>query len=137
MAHAAQRGIAEVREFRKAHGDAYYFNWKLHIPEEFQHPFVPDHQAMRTLQLHAGQVPHLLAADLRRAFSGVVAGNVKLQGIQAIEKHGLFEIHGEAAIMEQLDQLLSAFAEQGRMKLLGMVYRPCYRVVRSFSSEIN
>lgn len=130
VARAAQEGIARVREFRKTHGDAYYFNWKLHIDHEFQRPFVPTHETMRSLSLHRQQPPHLLAASLRRAFSGVVAGNVKLQGIQAIEKHGLFEIHGEADIMEQMDQLLSAFVEQGRMKLPGMVYQPCYRIVR-------
>jgi hypothetical protein len=76
------------------------------------------------------QPEHLLAAHLRRAFSGVVAGNVKLQGIQAIEKHGLFEIQGDARLMAQLDELLSAFVDQGRMKLPGSVYKPCYRIIR-------
>ena len=79
---------------------------------------------------HKQQEPHALAANLRRAFSGVVAGNVKLQGIAAIEKHGLFEIHGQPAMMESMDSLLSAFVEQNRMKLPGMRYQPCYRIIK-------
>ncbi len=130
VAKAAQAGIARVREYRKAHGDAYYFNWKLHIDHAFQQPFIPSHASMRSLSLHKQQPEHHLAANLRRAFSGVVAGNVKLQGIQAIEKHGLFEIQGDSALMAQLDELLSAFVDQGRMKLPGSVYKPCYRIIR-------
>ena len=73
---------------------------------------------------------HALAAKLRRAFSGIVAGNVKEEGIQAIEQHGPFEIHGEPEIMAALDRLLAAFVAQQRMKLPGSSgYQPCYRVV--------
>ncbi len=129
VARAAVGGIATVREFRKAHSDAYYFNWKLRIDPAFQKPFTPTHEAMRSLSLHPQQPAHALAAHLRRVFSGVVAGNVKLQGIQAIEKHGPFEVHGDPAIMRQLDRLLNSFVEQGRMKLAGAGYQPCYRIV--------
>ena len=55
---------------------------------------------------------------------------MKLQGIREIEQHGLFELHGEPEIMEQMDRLLSSFVEQGRMKLPGSRYQPCYRIVR-------
>ena len=65
---------------------------------------------------------------LRRAFSGIVAGNVKDAGIRAIEKHGKFEIQGDAAIMQRMDALLTAFVDQQRMKLTGK-YEPCYRIV--------
>ena len=130
VARAAQTGIAQVRDYRKAQGDAYYFNWKLHIDPAFQQPFIPLHESMRALSLHMQQPAHQLAANLRRAFSGVVAGNVKLQGIQAIEQHGLFEIQGDSRLMTELDGLLSAFVDQGRMKLPGSVYRPCYRIIR-------
>jgi hypothetical protein len=71
---------------------------------------------------------HELAADLRRAFSGIVAGNVKEPGIAAIERHGPFVLAGEAAVMRPLDELLGAFVRQGRMKLPGSEYRPCYRL---------
>jgi hypothetical protein len=66
-----------VREYRKLRSDAYYFNWGLKIDHEFQRPFAPTHENMRKLSLHKHQPVHLLAANLRRAFSGVVAGNVK------------------------------------------------------------
>ena len=85
---------------------------------------------MRSLSLHKNQAPHQLAAHLRRAFSGVVAGNVKVQGIAAIEQHGLFEIHGQTDVMEPMDDLLAAFVAQHRMKLPGMHYQPCYRIIK-------
>ena len=72
--------------------------------------------------------PHRLAAELRRAFSGIVAGNVKENGIRLIEQHGPFEIHGDRELLGPLDALLSSFARQRRMKIAGD-YRPCYRVV--------
>jgi predicted Rossmann-fold nucleotide-binding protein len=122
--------IKEVREFRKARSDAYYFNWLLKIDEEFQRPFKPTHENMRSLSLHKNQETHLLAANLRRAFSGVVAGNVKDEGIRAIEQFGHFEIHGDADIMGPMDALLSSFVAQSRMKLPGKAYVPCYRVIQ-------
>ncbi|MEX5441740.1 pyrimidine/purine nucleotide monophosphate nucleosidase domain-containing protein, partial [Acinetobacter indicus] len=96
----------------------------------FQHPFEPTHAAMAGLQLTREQPLHELAANLRRAFSGIVAGNVKENGIRLIEEHGPYEIRGEASIMRPLDRLLQAFVEQHRMKLPGgSAYEPCYRVV--------
>jgi pyrimidine/purine-5'-nucleotide nucleosidase len=73
--------------------------------------------------------PHVLVANLRRAFSGIVAGNVKEHGLAAIERHGPFEISGDPHLMRLLDELLGAFVSQGRMKLPGSVYQPCYRIV--------
>ncbi len=130
VAQEVQAGIKEVREFRKAKGDAYYFNWLLKIDAEFQKPFEPTHENMRNLALHKKQDTHLLAANLRRAFSGVVAGNVKNQGIRAIEKHGHFEIRGDSEIMASMDTLLASFVAQNRMKLPGKAYTPCYRVIK-------
>jgi len=123
-------GIKQVREYRKSRSDAYYFNWLLKIDEEFQRPFKPTHENMRNLKLHKNQETHLLAANLRRAFSGVVAGNVKDEGIRAIEKFGHFEIYGDPAIMGPMDALLSSFVAQSRMKLPGKAYVPCYRVIQ-------
>ena len=120
-------GIKKVREHRIAHKDSFYFNWAMTVPVEFQQPFVPSHEAMAALDLHHGRKPHALAADLRRAFSGIVAGNVKEEGMRRIEEHGPFEIHGDADMMQALDGLLRAFVEQRRMKIAGE-YRPCYRV---------
>jgi hypothetical protein len=100
----------------------------LQLPTEFQHPFVPTHAAMAALNLHRNQAPHELAANLRRAFSGIVAGNVKEEGMRRIEAEGPFEIHGDADIMQALDALLRAFVAQNRMKMSGD-YQPCYRVL--------
>jgi hypothetical protein len=58
----------------------------------------------------------------------VVAGNVKDEGIRAIERHGHFELNGDAALMDTMDALLTAFVEQHRMKLPGKAYVPCYRI---------
>lgn len=130
VARTMQDSVAEVRAFRKNKGDAYYYNWTLKIDHAFQQPFAPTHENMRNLSLHKNQERHLLAANLRRAFSGVVAGNVKESGIRAIEKYGHFEISGDLEIMEPMDALLAAFVLQGRMKLPGTAYTPCYRIIK-------
>ena len=130
VAQAMHTGIRQVREYRKSRSDAYYFNWGLKIDPEFQRPFKPTHENMRALSLHKNQETHLLAAQLRRAFSGIVAGNVKEEGIREIEQHGKYEIHGESEMMAHLDAWLQSFVEQSRMKWPGKVYVPCYRVVR-------
>lgn len=123
-------GIREVERFRRERNDAFHFNWLLKIDESFQHPFEPTHVAMASLNLTREQPLHHLAANLRRAFSGIVAGNVKENGIRLIEEHGPYEIRGEATIMRPLDRLLQAFVEQHRMKLPGgSAYEPCYRVI--------
>jgi len=130
VAREMLQGFTKVRDFRKQKGDAYYFNWSLKIDNEFQKPFMPTHENMKGLVLQKDQPVHKLAANLRRVFSGVVAGNVKDEGIRAIEKHGLFEIKGDLDIMEPMDKLLSAFVDQHRMKLPGSKYEPCYKVVK-------
>ena len=121
-------GIRRVREYRLTQKDSFYFNWSLDVPLEFQQPFQPTHEAMAALDLHHGRKPHELAADLRRAFSGIVAGNVKEDGMRRIEEHGPFQIHGDTDMMESLDALLRAFVEQRRMKISGD-YKPCYEVI--------
>jgi len=121
-------GIRKVRDYRIAHKDSFYFNWALDIPFDFQQPFVPTHEAMATLDLHQGRKAHALAADLRRAFSGIVAGNVKEEGLRRVEQFGPYRIHGDAAMMQALDALLRAFVQQRRMKIAGE-YRPCYEIV--------
>lgn len=123
------KGMKRVRKFRKARNDAYYFNWLLKVDHEFQVPFEPNHTNMRGLQIHRDQPAYMLAANLRRAFSGLVAGNVKEEGILAVEQHGLFEISGEPQLMAEIDALLLSFAEQHRMKLPGTKYNPCYKII--------
>jgi predicted Rossmann-fold nucleotide-binding protein len=130
VARQMTEGLKDVRLFRRERNDAFHFNWLLKIEESFQRPFDPTHENMAALQLRRDLPPHELAANLRRAFSGIVAGNVKDKGIRLIEEHGPYEIHGDPAVMQPLDELLKAFVAQHRMKLPGgAAYEPCYRVV--------
>lgn len=132
VARAMHDGIEKVKQFRIEANDAFYYNWLLTIDPEFQNPFEPTHEAMAGLSLSKDLPIHQLAANLRRAFSGIVAGNVKPSGVAAVREHGPFEIHGQSDLMEALDQLLAAFVRDHRMKLPGGVaYTPCYRVVSS------
>jgi hypothetical protein len=130
VAQQALAGISEVRAYRKTVSDAYYFNWSLKVPSEFQKPFHPTHANMKQLALHSDQEDYLLAANLRRAFSGIVAGNVKEAGIHAIEQFGHFELSGEPNLMASVDALLASFVQQKRMKLPGKLYVPCYRIIK-------
>jgi len=129
VAHRMKEGIAQVRQYRKGIGDAYYFNWSLAIDTAFQQPFAPTHENVRNLQLHKNQPPYMLAANLRRVFSALVAGNVKDEGIRAIEEFGDFEIYGETSIMNSVDALLCSFVAQSRMKIAADSYRPCYKIM--------
>lgn len=121
--------MAEVQAFRRQVQDAYYFNWVLEVADDFQKPFKPTHDNMRLLALHRQQAPHELAANLRKAFSGIVDGNVKEHGIRAVAEKGPYEIHGEKEVIGPLDALLRSFVAQKRMKIPTQEYVPCYRIV--------
>ncbi len=128
VARQMRDGLDDVREYRTRNGDAYYFNWRLAIDEAFQKPFTSSHESMAGLRIDETLPSHKLAANLRRAFSGIVSGNVREDTAQLIEQHGPFEINGSASIMKLLDELLAAFVAQKRMKIAGGDYQPCYRV---------
>lgn len=118
-----------VRQDRKKSSDAYYFNWRIHLDlDDHQLPFMPTHDNMAKLNLHKDQPAHLLASQLRKAFSGIVAGNVKDEGIKEIEKYGVFELHGDKDIMQAMDKLLKSFISQKRMKIGDDEYKPCYKI---------
>lgn len=121
-------GVEKSMAARRDKDDAYGFNWKLHIPAALQQPFVPSHENMAALKLKPGRAQYKLAGDLRRLFSGIVAGNVKPEGVQAVIDHGPYTLHGDSEITERLDVLLKSFVAQGRMKLPGKPYTPCYRI---------
>jgi pyrimidine/purine-5'-nucleotide nucleosidase len=127
VAARMRRGADDVMRFRDHNDDAAYFNWSLRIDPRFQQPFEATHEAMKSLRLDRDLPAHELACNLRRAFSGLVSGNVKEDGIRAVEQHGPFELSGERAIIEALDDLLRGFVAQGRMRLAGREYTPCYR----------
>lgn len=129
VAKVMKKGLDDVCQYRRIRRDAYYYNWLLSIDPIFQAPFEPTHESMANLKLSKDQAPHLLAAALRQAFSGIVAGNVKAQGIKQIQEQGPFKISGDLSLIEPLEALLNAFVEQGRMKLPGSTYVPCYEIV--------
>jgi len=70
VARQMSEGLKAVKQFRRERNDAFHFNWLLKIEDGFQHPFDPTHENMASLQLTRDVPPHLLAANLRRAFSG-------------------------------------------------------------------
>ena len=129
VARIMKDGVKQVKSSRLTTGDAYGFNWLLKIDESLQHPFDPTHANMASLNLHKDQPVELLAADLRRAFSGIVAGNVKEFGMKLIAEHGPYKLQGDPEIMQHLDNLLRSFIQQDRMKLPGgTAYQPCYEI---------
>ena len=126
VARQIKSGLKEVLKFRNEHGDAYYFNWRLRIDKEFQTPFVATHESMLQLDISEDLPVHVLAANLRRVFSGIVSGNVRDDTAAEIERRGPFQINGSKRIMGLLDNLLAAFVKQQRMKISGADYAPCY-----------
>ncbi len=128
VARQMKKFMFPVKSNRLSRGDAYSFNWSIKIAPDLQLPFEPTHQNMANLTLQPNLPSEQLAAVLRRAFSGIVAGNVKEAGIQAIESHGPFKLHGDPELMKQMDGLLQHFIAQQRMKLPGTVYTPCYEI---------
>ena len=128
VANKVKIGIEEVVKFRRSSRDAYYFNWQLHVDRPFQEPFNPTHESMQALKLTTQLSQSELAANLRRAMSGIVAGNIKEQAARAIEEKGPFQLHGEPFLMKKIDKLLSSFVQQNRMKIDGHAYKPCYTI---------
>ena len=129
VAREVVHGLARVREARTQGDDPSFFNWRLRIAPDFQRPFALTHAAMSALELHRDQPPSSLAANLRRAFSGIVSGNVRAEGVRLVERHGPFELRGDPKIIAALDRLLRDFIAQARMRLSDPThYVPCYRI---------
>ncbi len=121
--------ITGVAGNRRKTTDAYYYNWLMRIPPELKRPFIVSHESMQNVKLDSDLAPAELVVNLRRVFSGIVAGNVKDDGIRRIREHGPFEIHGDKKIMRAMDTLLGEFVGGNRMILPHKTYRPCYTIV--------
>lgn len=128
VAKLVKQGIEELTEFRLEKNDSFHFNWRLKVEESWQRPFEATHQSMSELNLSKDQPIHELALNLRKAFSGIVAGNVKPDGVALIEKHGPFVLHGSKEIGQPLNELLESFIAAKRMTLPTREYVPCYRI---------
>jgi hypothetical protein len=129
VAQVMSKGLVRVLDYRKETGDAFHFNWSLVIESDFQQPFKPSHENMAALNISYDLTTAKLAANLRRVFSGIVAGNVKSEGIKSIREFGPFQLSGDKNIMALMDKLLASFVSQQRMKLPGSTYIPCYNVI--------
>ena len=121
------KGLLEVKASRESLANAYYFNRSLHIPPVFQEGFTPSHQAGAMLHVERSEDVSAFAAALRRFFSCVVWGNVKPDGVAAVEALGPFPVSGDSEVLRAVDELIRAFGKQGRMRLVGE-YTPVYRL---------
>ena len=83
---------------------------------------------MAALNLHRDQPVFQLMSELRKAFSGIVAGNVKESGVRAVAQHGPYQLSGEAEVIDRLSSLLEDFVDQGRMKIDAASYTPCFEL---------
>jgi predicted Rossmann-fold nucleotide-binding protein len=127
VADCVLQGIEKVHRFRRRQQESYAYNWLLTIPEKLQQPFKPSHESMAKLQLNTDISASDLASELRRAFSGIVAGNIKASCVQKIQQLGPYQLTGEPGLMQQIDTLLQQFIKQGRMKVSND-YKPCYTI---------
>ncbi|MDH4039935.1 MAG: nucleotide 5'-monophosphate nucleosidase PpnN [Gammaproteobacteria bacterium] len=129
VARSLKKRIKKVRAYRMEQQESFSYNWGLAVPDDLQQPFHPTHENMAALKLHRRQPVHELAAELRRAFSGIVAGNIKEFGVRAVEERGPYQLHGDPDVVASLGDLLAAFVKQGRMKLDSSNYTPCFELV--------
>ena len=83
---------------------------------------------MANLALHSQLQPHQLATNMRAAFSGIVAGNVKAFGQEQVTKHGPYALYGAQRILSAMDKLLNSLVRDKRMKIVAQSehYTPCY-----------
>lgn len=128
VAQLSLQNINRVIAHRRRIQESYAFNWQLTVPETMQWPFQTSHENMAGLRLNPSLPRAELIAELRRAFSGIVAGNVKAYGIRQIEELGPFQLHGDATLMASMDRLLKDFVSSGRMKISRREYHPCYEL---------
>lgn len=129
VARHMKKAMNDVKTQRQQMSDSYGFNWSLKIDPRFQQPFEPTHENMSNLALHFEQSKMDLVANLRQAFSGIVAGNIKPKAQDDIANLGKFKLKGDRTLMEKVDKVLQDFIQQHRMKLsTGKAYEPCYEI---------
>lgn len=104
------------------------FNASLVIPPALQQPFQATHEAMAQLTLQQEQHTSQRAITLRQLFSGIVAGNIRAESIQAVAERGPFCLKGDPHLMQAIDRLLHSFVAEQRMQLPGAAYIPCYEI---------
>ena len=126
VGRSVRKSVDVIRKHRRRNAESYGFNWELYIESDLQNPFEPTHENMAALKLERGLPAHVLAGQMRKAFSGIVAGNVKAFGLEQIRQNGPFRLSGDPEIIEQLERLLNKFITQKRMKIDVENYEPCW-----------
>ena len=116
--------------------ESYAFNWGLTIPESMQWPFEVNHENMASLDLSRDLSRPKLVAELRKAFSEIVAGNVKPYGIRQIRKLGPYSLNGDPTLLKAIDSLLTDFVANARMKVGAKKYQPCYQRVNTGNKPV-
>lgn len=130
VAKKMKEGVKNIKKYRKETDESFYFNWSLEIDDHFTKPFPPIHKEIEKLEINKELDSHILAANLRRLFSIIVAGNVKPEGIKAVSDFGKFKINCDIDIIEELEELLNIFIKEDRMKLpTNKKYEPCYTLI--------
>lgn len=127
IAETIRLTIQDVQRYRLKTKESYSYNWQLHIPHALQQPFLPTHENMAGLKLYRDMPRDQLCINLRAAFSGIVAGNVKASGIQEVATKGPYQLHADEYIGQLLNDLLKDFIAQGRMSL-GDSYKPSFEI---------
>lgn len=128
VAQLSRRNLNRVVAHRKKTSESYAYNWTLKVPDAMQVPFIPTHESMASLNLYPTLPRGELVAQLRCAFSGIVAGNVKASGIRQIESKGPFQLRGDPQLLASMATVLEEFVAAGRMKLSRADYRPCFEL---------
>ncbi len=129
VAQLTRRNLNQVVSHRRRNDESYSFNWQLKIPESMQAPFHVSHENMAKLKLFNDRPASEFIADLRRAFSGIVAGNVKPYGIKQVEQQGPYKLQGDSEIVTARDSLLAECVAIKRMKIGTRHYQPCYELI--------
>lgn len=131
VAKKMESHIKNVEKYRKATEEAFYYNWAIKIDNDFQKPFYPIHEHVEKLNVSMDLPKHELAANLRKLFSVIVAGNIKPDGIKAVSENGPFKFKCDEYIIKRLDKLLTNFVNCNRMKLPSEKgYNPCYELIK-------
>lgn len=130
VAQLSRRNLNRVVAQRRKTSESYAYNWSLSIPESMQTPFIPTHESMRALNLDPSLPRGELVSNLRCAFSGIVAGNVKAFGIRQVEEKGPFQLNGDPALIDAMQTILAEFVANKRMKLSEEAYTPCFELAQ-------
>ena len=123
VAQLTLRNLNRVTAQRRRTNESYAFNWGLSIPENMQIPFHVNHENMAELRLFSELPSPELVSELRKVFSGIVAGNVKPYGIRQVNQHGPYQLSGDADLMGAIDTLLAECVANQRMKISAEGYQ--------------